>query len=87
MPRLASWPARFQRLGDGPLTHGRATWLDGAHNPEASVALAGILAETGPMHVVLGILANKDADAIVEALRPHALSLTFVPVPDHAHLT
>ena len=37
------------------------------------------------MHIVLGILANKDADAIVAALRPHALSLTFVPVADHAH--
>ena len=28
---------------------------------------------------------DKDADAIVRALKPHALSLTFVPVPDHAH--
>ena len=37
------------------------------------------------MHLVLGILANKDADAIVAALAPHALSLTFVPVADHAH--
>jgi dihydrofolate synthase/folylpolyglutamate synthase len=37
------------------------------------------------MHLVLGILANKDAEAIVNALAPHALSLTFVPVPDHAH--
>jgi dihydrofolate synthase/folylpolyglutamate synthase len=37
------------------------------------------------MHLVLGILANKDADAIVVALAPHALSLTFVPVPGHEH--
>ena len=37
------------------------------------------------MHIVIGILANKDADAIVAALAPHALSLTFVPVPDHDH--
>ena len=37
------------------------------------------------MHIVLGILANKDADAIVGALAPHALSLTFMPVPDHPH--
>ena len=36
-------------------------------------------------HIVLGILANKDAETIVLALRPHARSLTFVPVPDHAH--
>jgi dihydrofolate synthase/folylpolyglutamate synthase len=44
-----------------------------------------VLGERGPMHIVLGILAHKDADAIVGALAQHALSLTFVPVPDHAH--
>jgi dihydrofolate synthase/folylpolyglutamate synthase len=79
------WPARFQFLGDGPLTRGIATWIDGAHNASAAAALAELLAERGPMHIVVGILANKDADAIVGALAPHALSLTFVPVPEHAH--
>jgi dihydrofolate synthase/folylpolyglutamate synthase len=82
---MATWPARLQRLRDGPLTGGIATWVDGAHNPAAAAALAAALAESGPMHIILGILANKDADAIVAALRPHALSLTFVPVPDHDH--
>jgi dihydrofolate synthase/folylpolyglutamate synthase len=81
----AQWPARFQKLRDGPLTLGKATWIDGAHNPGAAAALAEILAERGPMYIVLGILANKDADAIVGALAPHAVSLTFVPVPDHDH--
>ncbi len=81
----ARWPARFQKLREGPLAQGRATWLDGAHNPGAARALADVLAEQGPMHLILGILANKDAGEIVAALRPHALSLTFVPVPDHAH--
>jgi len=79
------WPARFQHLADGPLTHGIPTLIDGAHNASAAAALAELLAERGSMHLVLGILANKDADAIVSALAPHALSLTFVPVPDHAH--
>ncbi len=81
----ARWPGRFQKLADGPLTRGVATWVDGAHNSEAAVALADVLAGRGPMHLVLGILANKDADAIVGALAPHALSLTFVPVPGHEH--
>jgi dihydrofolate synthase/folylpolyglutamate synthase len=81
----ASWPARFQKLAEGPVTAGVGTWIDGAHNPAAAAALAGILADRGPMHIVLGILANKDADAIVGALAPHALSMTFVPVPDHPH--
>ena len=78
------WPARFQELARGPLTDSE-TWLDGAHNLEAAEALAALLADHGPKHIVLGILANKDADAIIDVLVPHALSMTFVPVPDHAH--
>ena len=79
------WPARFQRLADGPLTRGVETWLDGAHNLEAAQALAALLADHGRKHIVLGILANKDASAIVAELAPCALSFTFVPVPDHEH--
>ena len=81
----ARWPARFQELAPGPLTGTTETWLDGAHNVEAAQALAALLADHGPKHIVLGILANKDAAAIVDVLAPHALSLTFVPVPDHDH--
>ena len=81
----AQWPARFQQLSDGPLTHGKETWLDGAHNVEAAKALATLLADHGPKNIVLGVLANKDAEAIVAELAPHALSFTFVPVDDHAH--
>ena len=81
----ASWPARFQRLADGPLTNGIETWIDGAHNPDAAAALASLLANRDPMHLVLGILANKNAGRIVELLAPHAATLTFVPVPDHPH--
>ena len=82
---IARWPARFQLLRDGPLVGKVATWVDGAHNPAAAASLAAALAEQGAMHIVLGILANKDAEAIVEALRAQALSFTFVPVPDHDH--
>jgi dihydrofolate synthase / folylpolyglutamate synthase len=83
--RAARWPARFHQLADGPLARGRATWLDGAHNGDAALALAANLRARGPMHLVLGILANKEAAAIVGALAPYALSLTFVPVPEHEH--
>ena len=79
----AEWPARFQRLRNGPLTGDHETWLDGAHNVDAAAALAAELATRGPMHLVLGILANKDAAGIVDRLKPYALSLSFVPVPDH----
>lgn len=78
----AAWPGRLQRLTDGPLTQGREVWIDGAHNAAAAQALAVELVSAAK-HVVLGILANKDAGAIVGALAPHALSLTFVDVPGH----
>ncbi|MGI8611583.1 MAG: bifunctional folylpolyglutamate synthase/dihydrofolate synthase [Sphingomicrobium sp.] len=81
----AHWPARFQKLADGPLTGGFETWVDGAHNEDAAAALAQLLAGRGAMHLVLGLLANKDAGAIVTRLAPHALSLTFVPVGEHEH--
>jgi dihydrofolate synthase/folylpolyglutamate synthase len=80
----ARWPARFQRLVEGPVGD-RATWVDGAHNGDAAQALAATLSGREPMHLILGILANKDADHIVAPLTAHALSLTFAPVADHAH--
>ena len=79
----ARWPGRLQRLADGPLALGREVWVDGAHNPAAAQALGDTLASR-PMHLVLGILANKDAAGIVGPLAPHALSLGFVEVAGHA---
>ncbi|MES2147663.1 MAG: bifunctional folylpolyglutamate synthase/dihydrofolate synthase [Pseudomonadota bacterium] len=83
--KRVDWPARLQRLGSGPLTGGVETWIDGAHNGDAAAALARHLAAAGPMHLVLGILANKNSEEIVGLLEPHSLSLTFVAVPDHDH--
>ena len=78
----AHWPGRLQRLAPGPLTEAGEVWIDGAHNPAAALVLADTLAAR-PMHLVLGILANKDAAGIVAPLARHALSLTFVTVPGH----
>ncbi len=79
----ARWPARLQRLAPGPLVGTRDVLLDGAHNPACADAIACELARY-PRHLILGILANKDADGIIAPLAAHALSLTFVDVPDHA---
>lgn len=79
----AHWPARLQKLGAGPLVGKKNVWIDGAHNPAAAGVLADVLA-AHPRHLIIGILANKDADGIIAPLAPHALSLTFVTVPDHA---
>ena len=86
----AFWPARMQRLGAGPLADllpDRAEiWLDGAHNIDAGFALARQFAgEPRRIHLVTGMLANKDPAAIIAPLAGRLASLTVVPVPGHAH--
>jgi dihydrofolate synthase / folylpolyglutamate synthase len=79
----ANWPARLQKLAVGPLTGKKHVWLDGAHNPACADVLAAYFAVHSPTNLIIGILANKDADGIIAPLAEHALSLTFVAVPDH----
>jgi dihydrofolate synthase / folylpolyglutamate synthase len=80
--KAATWPARLHKLSPGPLTGAKQIWIDGAHNPAAAAVLATELA-ANPRHLILGILANKDADGIIAPLAAYALSLTFVAVPHH----
>ncbi|WP_255504652.1 folylpolyglutamate synthase/dihydrofolate synthase family protein [Novosphingobium sp. EMRT-2] len=82
----ARWPARLQRLGAGPLTAlagQRAVWLDGGHNPDAGLAIARHFAGGPKIHLVTGMLANKDPSAIIAPLADRLLSLSIVPAPGH----
>ncbi|WP_371433078.1 folylpolyglutamate synthase/dihydrofolate synthase family protein [Novosphingobium sp.] len=82
----ARWPARLQRLGAGPLTAlagNRAVWLDGGHNPDAGLAIARHFAGGAKIHLVTGMLANKDPSAIIAPLADRLLSLSIVPAPGH----
>ena len=88
----ARWPARMQRLGDGPildrLPAGSRIWLDGGHNPAAAVAVATALAdalEGSRVRLVMGMLANKDAPGFLAPFAPLATSLVAVPIPGHEH--
>jgi dihydrofolate synthase/folylpolyglutamate synthase len=88
----AHWPARMQRLGDGPLRtrlpEGSDLWLDGAHNPNAAQPVAKALRTLSrgrPVTLVLGMLANKDAEAVLRILAPAVGRVIAVPVPGHAH--
>jgi dihydrofolate synthase/folylpolyglutamate synthase len=86
----AFWPARMQRLGAGPLTallpEQTQIWLDGAHNVDAGLALARKFEdEPRRIHLVTGMLANKDPAAIIAPLASQLASLTVVPVPGHEH--
>ncbi|WP_300973924.1 folylpolyglutamate synthase/dihydrofolate synthase family protein [Sphingomonas sp. LHG3406-1] len=91
--KLARWPARMQQLGSGPLRDllppSAELWLDGGHNESAARALAGWLARDAlqgrPCSLVLGMLANKDADGFIARLAPHLRALVAVPVPGHDH--
>lgn len=90
----ATWPARMQRLGDGPLTarlrpeqrrHG--VWLDGAHNPSAAEAVRDSWTAGAPTALVIGMLANKDADGVLAQLAATSgpCHVVAVPVPGHDH--
>lgn len=84
--RAARWPARLQLLGEGPLTAlvpGRRVWLDGGHNADAGLAIARFFAGKAPIHLITGMLANKDPAAIVAPLRGQLISLSVVPAPGH----
>ena len=95
--RSARWPARMQHLAEGPLTarlpDGADLWLDGGHNPDAGAAIARLLPSIvgtashrgRPLHLILGMLANKDAAGLLGPIAPFADALTAVPVPDHEH--
>ncbi|WP_298467137.1 folylpolyglutamate synthase/dihydrofolate synthase family protein [uncultured Erythrobacter sp.] len=82
--KKATWPARMQLLSEGPLTalaQEQKVWLDGGHNPSAGKAIAEHFDE--PIHLILGMLANKNPRALLDPLGDKVRSLTVVPVPDH----
>ena len=86
--RGATWPARLQRLPASPLTGVREVWVDGGHNPSAGEALARHFAEElggQQLHLILGMLANKDRRALLDPLAGSIASITAVPVPGHEH--
>ena len=83
------WPGRMQLLGKGPLTdmlpEGSQIWLDGGHNPDAGTAIAKVLEDGPPVHVIIGMLANKDALGFLKPFAHKIASLHAVPIPGHEH--
>ncbi|MFG6499684.1 bifunctional folylpolyglutamate synthase/dihydrofolate synthase [Sulfitobacter sp. 1A13191] len=85
----AQWPARMQRLSDGPLARMAPEgelWLDGGHNPAAGAALAATLATLPkrPTHLICGMLNTKDIAGYLRPLAAEAASLTAVSIPGEA---
>lgn len=85
----ASWPARMQRLADGPVTQlggGADVWLDGGHNPHAATAIAELLREMGGSTVmVVGMLASKDHGGFFHPFKGAVEAVHTMPnAPGHA---
>jgi dihydrofolate synthase/folylpolyglutamate synthase len=85
-----TWPARMQRLTTGPLTDrlrsGSELWLDGGHNPAGGEAIAQTLAdleERSPkaVHLIIGMMGQKDSAGFLKPFRGLVASITTVPVP------
>lgn len=86
--RQVEWPARLQRLTEGPLAarvpRGWDLWLDGGHNPSAGDALAHWLqAEPTPTVAICGMMAGKDIGGYLKPLAPYIDAVATVPIPDH----
>lgn len=86
----AFWPARMQRLSQGPLfdiAPNAELWLDGGHNPAAGKAIAATLERLPkrPTHLICGMLNTKDITGYLQPVARHAESLTAVSIPGEAN--
>ena len=82
----AFWPARMQRLRQGPLVEAAPDaelWLDGGHNPAAGIAIAELLSEMPrrPTYLICGMLNTKDVAGYMRPLVPHVTRLHAVSIP------
>lgn len=83
----AFWPARMQRLVQGPLIDAAGdaeVWLDGGHNPAGGAAVAATLARMSkrPTYAICGMLNTKDVVGYMIPLAPQLAGLTAVSIPD-----
>ncbi|ATE63213.1 bifunctional folylpolyglutamate synthase/dihydrofolate synthase [Rhizorhabdus dicambivorans] len=89
----ADWPARLQHLRGGDLVEmlppGSELWIDGGHNPSAGRVigdfLRGHVEADRPLHIVMGLLENKDAGGFLAAMGRLPARFHMVPVPGHDH--
>ncbi|MGE0153109.1 MAG: folylpolyglutamate synthase/dihydrofolate synthase family protein [Reyranellaceae bacterium] len=91
--RRVEWPARLQLLRRGPLVEllrpGDELWLDGGHNEDCGIALAGMArrwaAQDGKkLHLIFGMLTSKDAQGFLRPLSGLAQAAHSVTIEGHA---
>ncbi|WP_425040914.1 bifunctional folylpolyglutamate synthase/dihydrofolate synthase [Primorskyibacter sp. S187A] len=88
--RNAYWPARMQKLKEGPLIEAAGAaelWLDGGHNPAAGKALAWHLATLPerPTYMICGMLNTKDATGYMRPFAGQVRKLFGVSIPGEAN--
>ncbi|CUH53976.1 bifunctional folylpolyglutamate synthase/dihydrofolate synthase [Shimia marina] len=88
--REVTWPARMQRLKQGPLVENASEaelWLDGGHNPAAGEAIAALIRTMPkrPTHLICGMLNTKDVSGYLNPLAEVAESLHAVSIPGEAN--
>lgn len=88
--RTVIWPARMQRLNNGPLPEilgpNAELWLDGGHNPAAGEMLADTLAafedkSAKPVFLIVGMMGQKDAAGFLRPFRGLVRAVYTVPIP------
>ena len=92
--RDVQWPARLQRLRQGPLSKMLGPkgelWLDGGHNPDAAASLAETLEgwhrndgepQPRPLHLIMGMLANKDAGGYLAPFKALTPKVQAISIP------
>ena len=82
----AVWPARMQRLRNGPLVTSAPKielWLDGGHNPAGGLAIAATLTRMPPRetHLICGMLNTKDVRGYMVPLARQTTMLHAVAIP------
>jgi dihydrofolate synthase/folylpolyglutamate synthase len=82
----ANWPARMQRLKNGPLVQAAPNaelWLDGGHNAAAGQALAAHLSTLPKRdtYLICGMLNTKDIGGYLSPMAPHVTALHAVSIP------
>jgi dihydrofolate synthase / folylpolyglutamate synthase len=91
--RNVEWPARLQRLSQGPLIDlkpkGAEVWLDGGHNPHGAAAVARAMADLEerngkPLYLITGMLGTKDAVGFFSAFRGLVRHIVTVHIPGEA---
>ena len=87
----AQWPARMQRLTTGALVaqapRDAEIWLDGGHNADGGRVVAAAIGDleervSRPLVLIVGMMANKDANAFLANFAGLTRHIIAVPIPD-----